>query len=84
MTEFELRASLPDGTGSAYSEDASDYARLLEIAERFGSATWRHHACAVLFGALAERDPVKLRAALLDVGATLADWVGDLDARIVR
>lgn len=46
-----------------------------------GTLSWRHILEEELFEALAETDPVKLRAELIQVAAVCAAWVEDIDSR---
>jgi len=72
----------PDGTGA----DGSEYeARLMRIrcqeAEEAGGAGWRSVLLEEVYEALAEADPVALRAELVQVAAVCTAWVEDIDSR---
>lgn len=74
--------SRPDGTSSHNFARIADQARRnCEKADRDGYVTWSHIARKEFWAAMAETDPVKLRAGLLQLGAVCAAWVCDIDAR---
>lgn len=74
--------SHPDGTGRTLSRAAADNARAWcqEAADK-GELTWAHIAREEFFEALAESDPVKLRAELIQSIAVKVAWVECLDRR---
>ncbi|MFF1297961.1 MULTISPECIES: hypothetical protein [unclassified Streptomyces] len=72
----------PDGTGSLTQVLEADKARAgCQAAFERGDGTWMHVLIEEVFEALAEEDPVKLRAELIQVAAVCAAWVTDIDSR---
>jgi len=71
----------PDGTHDSYTLRAEAERRLADNAAKHGSLTWRHILAEEFYEALAEEDPVKLRAELIQVAAVAAAWVEAIDRR---
>jgi hypothetical protein len=72
----------PDGTGLPHSRAAADNARAnCQMAASTGEVTWTHILTEEFFEAMAESDPVKLRAELVQSAAVIAAWIADLDQR---
>ncbi|MEU7243392.1 hypothetical protein [Streptomyces sparsogenes] len=74
---------LPDGTGPEFDEDATVYAdcyrQACEEAFAEGRGTFRHVFLEEVFEAMAESDPVKLRAELIQAIAVGVKWIEALD-----
>lgn len=71
---------LPNGTGHEAQVAAADFARqVCDAALADGTATYALVFTEEAAEALAESDPVKLRAELVQVAAVCAKWVDDLD-----
>ncbi|MER6103595.1 hypothetical protein ABT115_15055 [Streptomyces sp. NPDC001832] len=72
----------PDGTGSVHQQNAAGLARM-ECDDAFASGygTWCHVLFEEVREALAESDPAKLRAELVQVAAVCAAWIHDIDSR---
>jgi hypothetical protein len=72
----------PDGTGLPHSRAAADNARAAcQQAFAEGRGTWAHILTEEFFEAMAESDPVKLRAELVQISAVCAAEIADLDQR---
>ncbi|WP_030917413.1 hypothetical protein [Streptomyces sp. NRRL B-24720] len=72
----------PDGTGDQRWRDVANHIRgEVDDAARLGRTTWNGILREEVFEAIAESDPVKLRAELLQVAAVCAAWVSDIDRR---
>lgn len=72
----------PDGTGGRYEVRHAEAARrACDTAARTRDLTWRHILNEEVAEALAETDPVNLRAELVQVAAVAAAWVECLDRR---
>lgn len=72
----------PDGTGGPLWEDhARSQRRMCDEAFSNGNGTWRHVLSEEFAEALAERDPAKLRAELIQVAAVAVAWVEAIDRR---
>lgn len=52
------------------------------LAAEHGGLTWRHILAEEMFEALAESDPAKLRAELVQVAAVAVQWVEAIDRRM--
>lgn len=80
------RQELADGTGlEPWDETERDEARLrCDRATLAGSLTWRHVLEEEVAEALAEADPVELRAELVQVAAVAVQWIEALDRRAGR
>lgn len=73
---------LPDGTGSAtYRLQADDKRFLCDRAFKQGMGTYRHVFLEEVYEALAESDPVKLRAELVQAVAVGVKWIEAIDRR---
>jgi len=71
-----------DGTGGPVMRSESDRMRAAcDHLARSGGADWRAVLLEEVYEALAEDDPLKLRAELLQVAAVCATWVQDIDSR---
>ncbi|MEV4971983.1 hypothetical protein [Streptomyces scopuliridis] len=70
---------LPDGTGGPYFEAAADLHRRECDAAR--TCTFRHVFLEEVFEAMAETDPVKLRAELIQAISVGVKWVEAIDRR---
>lgn len=64
----------PDGTNSDNKEIADAYRDLTEQAAKEGRLTWRHIAQEEFWEALAETDPHRLHAELIQAAAVLTCW----------
>ncbi|WP_175438093.1 hypothetical protein [Streptomyces sp. SGAir0924] len=72
----------PDGTGYEGSERHADFWRKrCEDAFADEEGTWGHVLLEEVFVAMAEADPARLRAELVQVAAVCAGWIADLDSR---
>ncbi len=72
----------PDGTGCQTSQELATFAReVCDRAARDGTATWSHILDEEAKEALAESDPVKLRAELVQVAAVAVNWIQAIDRR---
>ncbi|GAA0641544.1 hypothetical protein GCM10009548_02210 [Streptomyces malaysiensis subsp. malaysiensis] len=76
---------LPDGTGPGFDGDATDYANAYraECDKAFatGTGTYRHVFMEEVFEALAESDPARLRAELVQAVAVGVKWIEGIDRR---
>lgn len=68
----------PDGTSDSYALNAHVARENYELAEKL---TWRHILTEEFYEALAETDPVKLRAELIQVAAVAVAWIEAIDRR---
>ena len=74
--------NLPDGTGLPGQPEIADRARrLCDRAAAVGVLTWSLIMQEEMFEALAETDPAKLRAELIQVAAVAVQWVEAIDRR---
>lgn len=72
----------PDGTGGPVMQQRADEARAqCQYLAANGGPDWRAVLLEEVYEALAEVDPAKLRAELLQVAAVCAAWVYDIDQR---
>lgn len=72
----------PDGTGLDGDRLAASLAKLVYEAEvLFGVITWRSILTEEVAEAYAEKDPVKLRAELIQVAAVCTAWIEAIDRR---
>ncbi|PPS86439.1 hypothetical protein [Streptomyces sp. MH60] len=80
---FGRQDDLPNGTGPEYEPDAVNYADAYrESCERAfvdGRGTFRHVFLEEVFEAMAEDDPVKLRAELVQAVAVGVKWLEAID-----
>lgn len=79
---FPGEENLPDGTGGSGRQTYAVIARdACDHAQRDGRLTFCHILEEEACEALAEEDPVKLRAELVQVAAVAAKWVRAIDRR---
>lgn len=72
----------PDGTsGHNFAKVADAARRSCQKAAQNDTLTWFHILREEFWEAMAETDPAKLRAELLQIGAVCAAWIYDLDRR---
>lgn len=71
----------PDGTGPEFHAKAEASRRECREAWRAGELTWRHILAEEFYEALAERDPERLRAELVQTAAVAVKWIESLDRR---
>ncbi|RSS92488.1 hypothetical protein EF919_18310 [Streptomyces sp. WAC02707] len=72
----------PDGTGYEGSQGHADFWRKrCQDAFADEEGTWGHVLLEEVFEAMAETDPARLRAELIQVAAVCAAWIADLDSR---
>jgi hypothetical protein len=73
----------PDGTGAEYYVGMADQARedVEHAAESLTGPRWSLILLEEVYEALAEHDPAKLRAELVQAGAVIAAWIYDIDTR---
>lgn len=72
----------PDNTGSTfYAKRAVAARRNCQLAADAGMTAWDLVLLEEVYEALAESDPAKLRAELVQSAAVIAAWVADLDQR---
>lgn len=73
----------PDGTGAEYYVGMADEAR--NDVERFvaqhSGPEWALILLEEVYEALAESDPAKLRAELVQIAAVCSTWIADIDSR---
>jgi len=76
----------PDGTGiTAEQRKLADNARAMcQQAFAEGRGDWAHILVEEVREALAESDPAKLRAELVQVGAVAVAWIECIDRRVAR
>jgi len=73
----------PDGTGYPFSRAAADIARSnCQAAAEAGEVTWRLISNEEHAEAMAESDPLKLRAELIQDAAVKVAWVAAIDRRL--
>lgn len=76
------QSHLPDGTAYDDSAEIREMAReLTDEAAREGTLTWSAILLEEVYEAMAESDPVKLRAELVQVAAVAVAWVEAIDRR---
>lgn len=74
--------NLPDGTGGTWREVDRKAAReACDFATRENRLTWLHVLEEEVAEALAETDPARLRAELVQVAAVAVQWIEALDRR---
>jgi len=72
----------PDGTGDRRWVDVANVIRgEVDDDARFGRTNWNGVLREEVFEALAESDPAKLRAELIQVAAVTVAWVESIDRR---
>jgi hypothetical protein len=73
----------PDGTGlPVYQHAARRYRDQTQRNADAGVLAWRDVLLEEVYEALAESDPARLRAELVQVAAGCAAWISDLDQRV--
>ncbi|MGW1695893.1 hypothetical protein [Streptomyces sp. NPDC002399] len=74
--------NLPDGTGGPYFEAAADnHRRECDAAFDCGEGTFRHVFLEEVYEAMAESDPARLRAELVQAVAVGVKWIEAIDRR---
>lgn len=74
--------SHPNGTGSAFFQTCAPAAkRCCDTAFKEGRGTWEHILSEEFYEALAESDPERLRAELIQVAAVAIAWVECIDRK---
>jgi len=78
----------PDGTGPGVRFWTADMATMRHVcrqecddAAKADGMTWRHILLQEIFEALAESDPAKLRAELVQAGVVIVQWIEAIDRR---
>jgi len=72
----------PDGTGGSGALYVADrYRTIVDHALDKGTARWRDIVLEEVYEALAESDPARLRAELVQCAAVIQAWIHDLDTR---
>lgn len=71
----------PDGTGEHYATLARHHRRLCDEMFAKDRGAWAHILREEVYEALAEDNPVKLRAELIQVAAVAVSWVEAIDRR---
>jgi hypothetical protein len=73
----------PDGTGTSYMADhlALKAKQMTALHVQMGELTWHDILAEEFYEAMAESDPAKLRAELLQVSAVAAAWIESIDRR---
>lgn len=75
----------PDGTGGSGAQYVADrYRSIVDEALKSNSATWRDVLLEEVYEALAEGDPTRLRAELIQIGAVCTAWAEAIDRRTAR
>lgn len=71
-----------DGTGSEYRDKANNARQDVELfLAQHSGPEWAVILLEEVYEALAESDPVKLRAELVQAAAVIAAWISDIDRR---
>lgn len=79
------QSHLPDGTGDQLARLTADNRRReCDLAQQEGQLTWRHILAEEAAEAMAEADPARLRAELIQVAAVCVQWVQAIDGRPTR
>jgi hypothetical protein len=74
----------PDGTGGSGALYVADrYRSIVDHGLADGTATWRDVLLEEVYEALAETDPDRLRAELVQIAAVAAAWIEAIDRRAV-
>lgn len=76
-----VQAHRPDGTRRFYDIYEEEAKRVVERSTQDGSLTWFSIAREEWWEAASEEDPAALRAELIQLAATCARWVRNIDAR---
>lgn len=76
--------SLADGTGGEWKPAADEAKRI--NAERFdaGVGTWGDVLLEEVFESMAESDPARLRAELVQVAEVAVAWIEDIDRKVAE
>lgn len=75
----------PDGTGTASQQVAAGAARArCQVAAERGEVTWQLILDEEHAEAMAESDPARLRAELVQIAAVCAAWAADIDSRVTE
>lgn len=82
QTETFGEQNLPNGTSVTYASQANAYRANTDTAAKLGGLSWRHVLVEEVFEALAEIDPVALRAELVQVAAVAVSWCEAIDRDI--
>ncbi|MGW2515005.1 hypothetical protein ACWC0A_37685 [Streptomyces scopuliridis] len=72
---------LPDGTGPEFVRQADKHREACDDAFQLNYGTYRHVLLEEVYEAMAETDPVKLRAELIQAIAVGVKWVEAIDRR---
>jgi hypothetical protein len=80
--KFGDQTTLPDGTDADFSWQREFYQGECNRATCGGTVTWRHVLLEEVFEAVAETDPAKIRAELLQAGGVIVAWLEALDLRM--
>lgn len=78
--KFPNQGDLPDGTGGEHSRMVANMARW-QCQEMGAAVTWKAILREEYAEAMAEEDPAKLRAELIQVAAVCVKWIEYLDRR---
>ncbi|WP_326742615.1 hypothetical protein [Streptomyces sp. NBC_01768] len=74
--------NLPDGTGTnTFYREAHEHRRMCDRAFERGEGTFRHVFLEEVYEAMAETDPAKLRAELVQAVAVGVKWIEAIDRR---
>lgn len=71
----------PDGTNAIYKGVADTCKAVTDALAASGELTWMHILLEEVYEALAEEDPAKIRAELVQAGAVVAAWIEAIDRR---
>lgn len=71
----------PDGTADYFKITADAMRSVADYHAKTETLTWRHILEEEFYEALAETDPVKLRAELVQVAAVAVAWIEAIDRR---
>lgn len=72
-----------DGTSREYVNAANHWKGVVDEDADDGESKWAHILLEEVFEALAETDPAKLRAELVQSAAVIVNWLEDIDSRTV-
>ncbi|WP_406324080.1 hypothetical protein [Streptomyces niveus] len=70
---------LPYGTGGQFTRQADEARRLCDRAFDRGEGTFRHVLLEEVYEAMAETDPIPLRAELIQAGAVIVKFIEAID-----
>jgi hypothetical protein len=74
------QSHLPNGTGTEdFVAHATHLRRVCDMRFEIGDATWTDILLEEVYEALAESDPGKLRAELIQAAAVIVQWVASID-----